>query len=107
MNKKDYEYFINLALSTGADFAEIFYEESSNKMIRLNDSKLDYIDSNNSKGLGIRITKGEESYYTSTNIMEKNNIERVINNILKNIPQKSRKKVSLNDLEDKTIKVKI
>ena len=107
MNKKDYENYINLALSTGADFAEVFYEESENNILRLNDSKLDTIDSNNSKGLGIRITKGDESYYTSTNNMDKCNVERIIKNILKNIPQESGKNISLNSLEDKTIKVKI
>ena len=57
MDKKQFEKYINLAVSTGADFAEIYYEKKINKTYSMLDSKLDRIDSGNSIGLGIRITK--------------------------------------------------
>ena len=107
MQKKEFEKYLNLAMSTGADFAELYYEKNNNMTYRLTDSKLDSVDSNNSIGLGIRIIKGEESYYTSTNNFDEDNIKKVIKNILKNISCENSKKVILTDLVDKTKKVKI
>ena len=107
MNKKDFEKYLNLAVSTGADFAEIYYEKNCDKNYNLIDSKLDQIQSNNSIGLGIRITMDKESFYSSTNDLTSDNIENIIKKMLKNIPIKKAKKVLLTDLVDKTKKVKI
>ena len=92
MKKTEFEKYLNLAMSTGADFAELYYEKNSNKNYNLIDSKLDQIESNNSVGLGIRITKDKESFYSSTNDLTSNNIENIIKKILKNIPQGKNKK---------------
>ncbi|MBR2678006.1 MAG: TldD/PmbA family protein [Bacilli bacterium] len=107
MNKKDFEKYLNLAVSTGADFAELYYEKIYDKNYNLIDSKLDQIASNNSIGLGIRITKDKESFYSSTNDLTNDNIENIIKKMLKNIPEAKSKKVLLTDLVDKTKKVKI
>ena len=107
MNKKDFEKYLNLAVSTGADFAEIYYEKNCDKNYNLIDSKLDQIQSNNSIGLGIRITMDKESFYSSTNDLTSDNIENIIMKMLKNIPIKKEKRVLLTDLVDKTKKVNI
>ena len=107
MDKKQFEKYLNLALSTGADFAELYHEKRINKNYNLLDSKLDRIDSGNTEGLGIRITKGRESYYASTDNLDSNNIEKTISNILKNIPKEESREVKLLDLVDKTKKVKV
>ena len=59
MKKNEFEEYINIALSNGADFAEIYYEESIGNFYQLIDSKLDTINTNIKKGIGIRIRKGE------------------------------------------------
>ena len=107
MQKKDFEKYLNLALSTGADFAELYYEENNSKSYRLNDSKLDTIDTSSEKGLGIRIVKGDESYYTSTNQLTDKNITRQILHLLKNFPQENSKTIKLNSLLNKERQVKI
>lgn len=107
MQKEEFEKYLNLALSTGADYAELYYEQSSNCIYRLNDSKLDTMDTSQEIGLGIRITKGEESYYTSTNILTEEGISNLILRLLKNFPQENSKKVQLLELEDYTKKVGI
>lgn len=107
MDKNQFENYLNLALSTGADFAELYLENLKSKTFSLLDSKLDSINSSNTKGLGIRITKGRESYYASTNDLSDSSIEKTIKRILKNIPKEESKKVKLSDLEDKTKKIKI
>ena len=107
MQKQELEDYLNLALSTGADYVELYYEESKDNNYRLVDSKLDTIASSIEKGLGIRITKEEESYYTSTNSLEKKSIENCIQKLLKNFPQEKGKKVVLGSLIDKRTTPKI
>ena len=107
MKKEEFQEYLNLALSTGADFAEIYYEDKKSSTLRLSDSKLDVIDAQFEKGLGIRIVSGEESFYTSTNVFTKENITNTIKKLLKNIPVKEKKEVLLTDLVDKRTYPKI
>lgn len=107
MNKEQLTNYLNIALETGADFAEIYYEKTNHNTFRLNDSKLDVIDTNNEIGIGIRIIKKEESFYTSTTNLDADNIENTIKRLLKNIPQGKGKKVDLNELVDKREKSRI
>lgn len=107
MNKELLTKYLNIALETGADYAEIYYEKTKNTTFRLNDSKLDSIDTNDEEGLGIRIIKKDESYYTSTTNFDPKNIEKTIRRLLKNIPVEKGRKVVLNELIDKRRKEKI
>ena len=107
MDKTDFQEYLNIALSTGADFAEIYYEDAKLNTYRLNDSKLDTIDSKYEKGIGIRLVSNDETYYTSTSILTKENITKTIKNMLKSIPKNNKKEVLLTDLVDKSKKVKI
>lgn len=107
MNKELLTKYLNVALETGADFAEIYYEKTKNTIFRLNDSKLDSIDTNDEEGLGIRVIKKDESYYTSTTNFDPENIEKTIRRLLKNIPVEKGRKVVLNELVDKRRKAKI
>ena len=105
MNKEKFEEYINYALSSGADFAELYYEESSNYIYSLIDSKIDSIDTSNSKGLGIRINKNDEYFYTCTNILTDENIKKIIKKLILNVKEKSERKICLNNLVDKTRKI--
>lgn len=107
MNKELLTNYLNVALETGADFAEIYYEKAKNTIFRLNDSKLDSIDTNDEEGLGIRVIKKDESYYTSTTNFDPENIEKTIRRLLKNIPVEKGRKVVLNELVDKRRKAQI
>ncbi len=102
MEKQEFEKYINLARSMGADFVELYYEESKRTQYRLNNSKLDAIDTNFSKGLGIRVTKKDTSFYTSTNILTENNIRKTIEKLVSNIEGKAKEKIELNSLITKT-----
>lgn len=59
------------AMSTGADFAEIFAERTMNKTIKMIDSKVNEITDGLIAGVGIRILKGTKSVYASTTLMTK------------------------------------
>ena len=52
---------LNTALATGADFAEIFIEESLNNAVSAVDSKIDNVSSTIISGVGIRVYLGLRS----------------------------------------------
>ena len=68
---------INTALSKGADFCEVYVEESLAYQMELKDSKTTYI-SGKDTGVGIRLFYGNEELYTYANDLdEKSLIESV------------------------------
>ena len=54
---------LDLGLSHGADFAEVFVEESETSSIEFLHQKLDRINSGNAFGVGVRLLFGNESAY--------------------------------------------
>lgn len=107
MQKEKLEEYLKLALSTGADFAEIYYEDSKTKVYRMVDSKLDSLETNFMNGIGIRITKGDQSFYTSTDILSDDNIKKTIKKLIININDSTIIDTKIGQLIDKTKSVKI
>ena len=107
MEKKDYEELLSLAISTGADFAEIYEECGKTTSYQVLDSKLDNISTDTTRGIGIRLIKGDEYYYTSTNDIRKTNIKKIIKSLNKIFNEKIDKKIVLNTLEEYYPKIKI
>lgn len=81
MKKQDLEKLINISLTTGADFSELFLEDTHKRTLILTDSKLDKINNNITKGIGIRLAKDEEVLYSATNNLSYSNILKNINNL--------------------------
>ena len=65
---------INYATSTGADFAEIFYEDSTSKVITVENDKVDSVNSSNINGVGLRLLKGTKSVYGSTSDLSRKSL---------------------------------
>ena len=65
-DKKLIEEVLGTAMSSGADFAELFAERSRNNSIRFVDKKIDRINDNFLSGVGIRIFCGTRTIYAST-----------------------------------------
>lgn len=107
MLKKEYENLLNIAINHGADFAEIYYEESFNKTYEYTNSKLDAIKTKNTKGIGFRIMQNGDYYYASTNNLSHLNLEKLMKKLIKNIVAAKKKSIILNDLQEKYNIVKI
>ena len=107
MQKEDLEEYLRLSLSTGADFSEIYYEENDTTVYRMIDSKIDSVDTNYMKGIGIRITKGTESFYTSTDILTKENIRNTIEKLIINVENSTIIDTKIGQLVNKSKNVKI
>lgn len=58
---------LNLALSTGGDFAEIFLEDRRNNTLVLQNDRLETVNSGRIHGAGIRVYVGLNAVYTYTN----------------------------------------
>ena len=100
MKKNEYEKILSIAMSTGADFAEIYYEEMKTKSYNFNDSMLDTIKTNNQKGIGIRIIKDDEYFYSSTNNLDFENLKKTAKKLAGNIVGRTVKKnIKLRDLQ--------
>ena len=66
LDKRLLEEILAIAVSTGADFAEIFCEKTRNGNIQLLDGKIDSITDNTLSGVGIRAFLGVRTVYAST-----------------------------------------
>lgn len=64
---------LHFALSQGADFCEIYAEESLSSLMKLNSSLTEYI-SGRDKGAGLRLFYGDEEFYTYTNSLDEKNL---------------------------------
>lgn len=78
MNKERIENIINKCLSTGADFAEVFYEDTIKKKYILVDSKIKDIKVNKLRGVGIRVALGNDVVYGSTNKLDDKSIDDLV-----------------------------
>ena len=73
-NKKNIEEILGIAVSTGADFAEIFWETTRNGGVVLLNGKIDAISDNTVTGAGIRAFIGTKTVYASTSDMSYNGL---------------------------------
>lgn len=84
MNKVTLENIINKILNKDIDFCETFEEEAITKVYKLLNSKLDKIDYNYVKGIGIRIAKNTDMVYGYTNQLDNENINALLKKLTKN-----------------------
>ncbi|MBQ8387960.1 MAG: TldD/PmbA family protein [Clostridia bacterium] len=68
------EEILGIAISTGADFAEVYFEKTRNGNIRLLDSKIDTITDNTISGVGIRAFVGTNTVFASTSDLTRNGL---------------------------------
>ena len=66
ISKKLAAEVINVASQTGADFVEIFAENSFNTYLEVENGKVEETRNSNISGVGLRLLKGTQSVYGST-----------------------------------------
>ena len=68
-------------LKQGADFTEVFVEDTVSSSINLLDQKIDEINSSNSFGIGVRLLYGNEAYYGYSSDTEEGNLLKLTENL--------------------------
>lgn len=89
LTQEQLELYLTKCLSTGADFAEIFLEESCDKTIHFIDQKIERVNSYLIKGIGIRICLKNQVIYGHTDKLNEVNslIDKLINNFHSDVNQ--------------------
>lgn len=72
---------LNLGSSTGADYVEIFYEDTYLKNFVFENAKLDQMTESNRYGVGIRLLKDLRSVYGYTNDVTKKGLTTLVNSL--------------------------
>ena len=88
---------LNEALSTGADYAEIFYEDSHAHNVYLENGKVETSSSNSLCGVGLRLLKNNQCEYGYTNDLTKKGLLALANSLNKSFHDK--RLVTVNKLD--------
>lgn len=67
LSQKQLEQLLSQAMDSGADFAEIFEEDAASETVSMIDGKIETADRSLRQGTGIRLYKGVQSAYASSN----------------------------------------
>jgi len=74
INKKIARKVLTLGLSTGADFAELYFEDTYTHSITFDNGIVEAIGSTSSCGVGVRLLKNTRSVYGYTNKLDEKNL---------------------------------
>ena len=69
-SKKELREFLNDGLATGADFVELFFEDTISNGLEYTSGKVSDVNKTNIHGVGVRILKGPQVVYGYTNNIE-------------------------------------
>lgn len=87
---------LNEALRTGADYAEIFYEDSTSYNVTVENNKVETSDSGSMCGVGLRLLKENQSIYGYTNDLTKKGLLTLANSLSNSF--KGERKITVTDL---------
>ena len=89
LDKKLLEELLGIAVSTGADFAEVYAEITRNGNVRLMGGKIEDISDNTVSGVGIRAFMGTKTVYGSTSDTSREGLLRTAASVAAAIGDKS------------------
>ncbi len=81
IEKKQLQLLIDEGLSTGADFVEIFLEDSKSQQMLVTNGDVSQMGSGNIHGVGVRLIQGVDEVYGFTNKVDVENIFALIKNL--------------------------
>ncbi len=81
LDKKQLQSLIDDALTTGADFAEIFIENTDSNSMRVTKGDVTTVGKNNVHGAGVRLISGVDEVYGYTNDVSYESLSKVVDNL--------------------------
>ncbi|CCV64133.1 Predicted Zn-dependent protease TldD [Alteracholeplasma palmae J233] len=97
LTKIELQEILNQALTTGADFAEIFIEDSKNQSIAVIGKEITGASSSDIHGVGVRIILGIDEVYGFTNKVTYQSVLDLANNLKASFNGKTRKAIPLGE----------
>lgn len=81
LDKKVIERLLQEGVSQGADFCEIFFEETHSNMLRVTGQEVTDTSSSNVYGAGVRLIQGNDEVYGYTNQVDEASLEKIVKNL--------------------------
>jgi len=91
LSRSELEEILDISLSKGGDFADIFIEETAQTSILFEDDKLDKLSSGTDAGAGIRVIDGNTIYYAASEDLSPDSLKEkaaFLSNSIKKAPNK-------------------
>lgn len=88
---------LNVGLSTGADYSEIFFEDSNSYSLSIENGRVETSNSGATCGAGIRLLKGNQCVYGFTNNVSKKGLLKLATDLSKSFNEKQ--KLTVTDLK--------
>ena len=85
---------INVALSTGADFAELYLEQTNSKSFKVENELLENLTGSYAGGCGIRIILNDRSIYGFTEDLSRKSLIRLATNLSKSFNEERKIEVT-------------
>lgn len=95
LNKEDIQKILNLSLDEGADFAELFFENTYSHTLKVIGKDVVSADTYNTFGVGIRLLKGFDEVYGYTNKTDYQNVLSLLLKLKKTFQGKANKVIAL------------
>lgn len=83
LNKKELQDLLNIGLETGADFSELFFEDSNSNVMEMVSGKVSNINTSNIHGVGVRLLNGMQEIYAYNNDTSYEAVEKLIKDAAK------------------------
>lgn len=107
MKKEDIQEILNQSLNTGADFGELFFENSISKVYNIMNGEVISINTSELNGVGVRLLKGSDEVYGFTNIITKESILELLENLKASFNDKANKVTKLGHKKEFNNNIKI
>ena len=78
LNKNVIQNLLNEALTTGADFAELFFEDTNQEAIRVTSKDVSNVSFNNVHGVGVRLIKNNDVVYGYSNDVSEDKVRALV-----------------------------
>ena len=78
MDKLQLEKLLNLGLETGADFSELYFENTYSNVMEMTLGKVSNVSSSNIHGVAVRLLKGTEEVYAYNNKTSYEEVEKLV-----------------------------
>ena len=95
LTKQELQAILDQTLDTGADFAEIFLEDTRGETIRVNNGEVSAISHTNTYGAGVRLICGDDEVYGYTNDTSYESVLNLANNLKQGFNKPANKAVKL------------
>ena len=89
LDKKLIKKVLDTALSTSADFAEVFIEDKFATNATLNSSKVQNVNNSKVFGIGVRVAKGYQRVYGYTNSCKEKDLLKLADDLAQSFPGES------------------